>query len=88
MAIDLSIFKNLSQEEIDEFPKELMKKEMETNLVLGTNDVILELDYMKVHQIADYKLSDKEKEIATTLCNDGWYGTFDELIVCVKRLAN
>lgn len=39
-------------------------------------------------QMKDITLNDKEKEIATVLIKDGWYGTFDELIECVKNLSH
>ena len=32
-------------------------------------------------------LTAKQKDIATTLINDGWYGTFDELLDCVRNLS-
>ena len=40
-------------------------------------------------KIRDIKtnLTAKQKEIATTLINDGWYGTFDELLDCVRNLS-
>lgn len=54
---------------------------------MGKNLLCLEFETMKVHNLKDNKLSKEEKDIATVLINDGWYGSYDELIECVRRLA-
>ena len=44
-------------------------------------------DGVKVYNREDAVLSDEEKEIATQLLNDGWYGSYDDFIKCVRGLA-
>ena len=59
------------------------------NYILSADsDVILDRDHMKIYKLSDFQLDATEKEIATQLIRDGYYGTFDELIVTVKKLAN
>lgn len=59
------------------------------NLIMSLdNDNVLDRDYMKVYKLTDFSLTDTEKEVATQLIRDGYLGTFDELILTVKRLSN
>ena len=59
------------------------------NLIMSLdNDNVLDRDYMKVYKLTEFSLTDTEKEVATQLIRDGYLGTFDELILTVKRLSN
>ena len=49
---------------------------------------VIQLDTMRIHSMDSTTLTTEEKKTATTLINDGWYGTFDELIECVKNLSH
>jgi len=57
-------------------------------ILAADNEAVLDREYMKVHKFSDYQLSNEEKEIATQLIRDAYLGTFDELIITVKKLAN
>lgn len=49
--------------------------------------IVLDRDYMKIRNLNEHGLTQSEKEIATQLIRDGYYGTFDELLDTVRRLA-
>ena len=49
--------------------------------------IVLDRDYMKIRNLNEYGLTKSEKDIATQLIRDGYYGTFDELLETVRRLA-
>lgn len=49
--------------------------------------IVLDRDYMKIRNLNEYGLTQSEKEIATQLIRDGYFGTFDELLDTVRRLA-
>ena len=59
-----------------------------TFVMTAQKNIVLDRDGMVIRNINDHELTDTEKEIATQLIRDGYYGTFDELITTVRKLAN
>lgn len=51
------------------------------------DNIVLDRDIMKLRNLNEHGLTKSEKDIATQLIRDGYYGTFDELLETVRRLA-
>jgi hypothetical protein len=51
------------------------------------DNIVLDRDIMKLRNLNEHGLTKSEKDIATQLITDGYYGTFDELLETVRRLA-
>lgn len=85
--INLNIFTMISEAEKGQYPLPQIREMIERDIILGEDDKCLDLNDMKVYNMNEYNLTINEKEIATILINDGWYGTYDELLICVRRLA-
>ncbi len=84
--INLDPFLLISEAEKGQFPLPEIRNLMDRDIILGLDDKCLDLNDMKVYNMNEYELTVSEKEIATTLINDGWYGTYDELLQCVREL--
>jgi hypothetical protein len=84
--IDLDPFLLISEAEKGQFPFEHIRKLLGSDIIMGKDNKCLDLNDMNVHNMNNYELTITEKEIATTLINDGWYGTYDELLQCVREL--
>ena len=56
-------------------------------LLTTDKDMVFDRTSMTYGDYRHYHLTPVEKEIATQLINDAYYGTFDELIMTVRKLA-
>ena len=56
------------------------------NIILGTNDRLIDRDSMTVFTIDDLGLTTEEIKVARVLMTDGWEGSLSDLIACAKGL--
>jgi hypothetical protein len=56
------------------------------NIVGGRDNKYVDLDAMIIYSLDSFELGEAEKITAKVLINDGWYGSFLDLVDTARRL--